>query len=323
MLHTRDIVSQFLCVVIMMALHLNIACADEKQRQTTTPTDATRNSPSKASEELARQFFLEGLKERDAGNLKKACEFFAGSYGAHARRNAAFQLANCLEQEGRTRGAQRMFEIVAGMAKREGDPDAAAEALERAKALDARHSTIVIHVSPKAQDVRHLSVFIDGNLVRPADWNGTHNIVDAGKHTITASAPNHKPYSVDVVVENATRTRHVDIPVLAKLYNVSMPVESNPRVSRKATALEIGLMVGSGTVLFGGMVALGSYYKGYAPQSTYNALEIVGVSAISAGVVGFAWATCSFVMHKSARSAANLTPWLTNTSTGFILTQPF
>ncbi len=323
MLHTRVLVSQFLCVFIMIVLHLKVACADEKKRQTTTPSDATTNSQSKASEELARQFFLEGLKERDAGNVKKACEYFAGSYGAHARRNAAFQLANCLEQEGRTRGAQRMFEIVAGMAKRDGDPDAAAEALERAKALETRHSTIVIHVSPKAQEVRHLSVFIDGDLVRPADWNGTHNIVDTGKHAITASAPNHRPYTVDVVVENATRTRHVDIPVLAKLYNVSMPVESNPRPSRKATSLEIGLMVGSGTVLFGGVVALGSYYNGYAPQSTNNALEILGVSAISAGVVGFAWATYSLFTHKSAINAAILTPWRTNTATGFLLTQPF
>ncbi len=323
MLHKRDITSQFLGIFIMTALRANVACADEQKRQTTAPTNAATSSQSKESEELARQFFLEGMKERDAGNIKKACEFFAGSYGAHGRRNAAFQLANCLELEGRTRGAQRMFEIVAGMAKREGDPDAATEALERAKALEDRHSTIVIHVPPRAQDIRHLSIFIDGNLVRPTDWSGTHNIVDTGKHTITASAPKHKPYSVDVVVENATRIRHVDIPVLAKLYNAPMTFGSTPRVSRKATAMEIGLMVSGGTVLFGGVVALGYYHKTYAPQSTNNALEIVGVSAISAGVVGLTWAVHSFFTHESASNAAILTPWLTNTSTGFLLTQRF
>lgn len=202
--------------VVAMILSTPLVWADGNLRKSPSPSTGATSSTSKSatSEELARQLFNEGLEYRAAGNVEKACASFSASYRAFPKKTSAFQLANCWEEEGRTRSAQKIFVEVAKISNREGDIAGANEALERARALDARHSTIVVNVSVEAMRIPGLSIRLDDTLVIPTDWNKTRHAVDAGIHTITALAPGHSKYEHRVRIGKETTARHVDVPAL-------------------------------------------------------------------------------------------------------------
>ncbi len=295
-------------------------------------------SAQPSREQSAEKLFNDAIALVSAGKYADACPKFEESQKLDPALGTQFDLADCFEHTGKKGSARRLFTEVADAAKAAGKSEREKSARERAAALDAVAPRLTIAVAPWAADVR-LDINVDGAAFPATSWNHPQPL-DAGKHTVAASAPGKKPFEAQVVLQDG-KSSEVKIPELE-----SEPVAPAPLVvtkpddkvdqggGQRRTAViaggvgVVGLVVGAGA----GVLSLMKHgqAKGKCPsysacpdpqgRSDWNTATDAGtVSTIGfiAGGVGLAaGAVLYFTAPKTNSSASTSTGWWVMPSVG-------
>jgi hypothetical protein len=158
----------------------------------------------------ALALFKEGRALVAAGQLDRGCRAFAVSIKLVPKVSTMLNLADCYERAGKLSSAWTIFTEAAGAATHEHQPDREKLARDRAAALEPRlaHLTIATTGAPPAR----LTVTRDGEAVDLMTM-GNAIPIDAGKHTVEATAPHKKRWSTAVDITDGAKAS-VTIPLL-------------------------------------------------------------------------------------------------------------
>lgn len=181
--------------------------------------DARAADPSEGGAAAAESLFQEARKLMDAKRFSEACPKLVASHKLAPAVGTLLNLADCYERAGQLASAWARFHEAIALAQRLGRPDREKTAKERAEKLEPR----LIRLSIVAQD-KDVEVTLDGNVLDPAVL-GSPVPVDAGKHSIEATAKGKKPFATTIDVSDRVRTPSVEIPAL----------EADPAASKPAT----------------------------------------------------------------------------------------
>ena len=158
----------------------------------------------------AQVLFEQGRSLVEKGDFVDACPKFAESERLDPGIGTLLWLADCYENTAHTASAWASFKEAAAAAARRHDGRERV-ARDRARALEAKLSRLTI-AAPRAA-TGGLQVHRDGMLVGSAEW-GVAVPLDPGPHTITASAPGHRPWSLTVQAKLGLNLPTVTVPVL-------------------------------------------------------------------------------------------------------------
>jgi len=172
-------------------------------------TDARAQTPPN-SNVAAQALFEEARSLVAAGKYAEACPKFADSERLGPSVATLLNLANCWEKAGRTATAWATYREAASAANAAGRKDYLGTAQRRADGLAPKLARLTVTVSQPApgQQVKR-----DGVVVDSAEW-GLGIPVDTGTHTVEASAPARKPWSITVDVAQDGAQSTVGIPAL-------------------------------------------------------------------------------------------------------------
>ncbi len=223
----------------------------------TSPARAQRSAEKAAADAL----FSEGKKLVIAGELEAACEKFEASLARVRQLGAQLALGSCYEQLGKTASAWGEFRAAARAAARGDDVERERFAKERAAALEAKLSRLMIRTEPGYR-VDDLVVRRNGDEIDAAEL-GTPVPVDPGVYTIEAQAPGWQPWSSTVTV-SVPGVFEVVVPALGKApvkveeEPAAMPSRA-PRAQRAAPRRTLAYAVGgAGAGMVLASLALGS-----------------------------------------------------------------
>lgn len=182
----------------------------------------------------ARALFLSGLAQVRAGELEDGCFLLAQSLELVPRVTTRFNLADCLEKQGKQATALRHFLEVATAMKASGDSAREEAAEARAAALKGQVCRLRVQVE---QPVKALLVRRDGEVLKESSWSrGTP--VDRGTYSLAASAPGKLPWSVEVEVPVCPSIVSVKIPALTNA--LPAPAADASKKQREARSLQAG-----------------------------------------------------------------------------------
>jgi hypothetical protein len=179
----------------------------------TTQAQAQTAAAPGGSKVAAEALFEDGRSLVAEGKYAEACPKFADSERLGPSVSTLLNLANCWEKLGRTATAWATYREAASAANAEGRKDYLTTALRRADGLSPKLARMTLTV---AQPPPGLQIKRDGVVVDSAEW-GTGIPVDAGPHSVEATAPGRKPWSVTVDVAQDGIAATVSIPALDEL----------------------------------------------------------------------------------------------------------
>ncbi len=190
-------------IVLIAAIAAAVAVGPAAQAQTTP------GAPG-GSKVAAESLFEDARALVAAGKYAEACPKFADSQRLGPSVATLLNLANCWEKLNRTATAWATYREAASAANAAGRKDYLATALRRADGLAPKLARLTLTV---AQPVAGLQIKRDGVTVDSAEW-GSGIPVDTGPHSVEASAPGHKPWSVSVDVTQDGTVTTVAVPAL-------------------------------------------------------------------------------------------------------------
>lgn len=232
------------------------------------PATARAQSPAGGTDKVAAEaLFEEGRKLVAAGHYADACPKFADSQRLDPSPGTLLNLANCYEKLGRSATAWATYKQAASAANAAGRNDYVATAQRHAEALAPKLAHLTITV---AQPLEGMKVTHDGAPVERAEW-GLSIPIDAGKHSIEASAPGHKTWAAGIDVTQDGAQVSVSVPALEAL-----PVEAPP----PPPPPPVGVAPPPGGVV---TPPPGSPEQ---PASTGGTQRVIGVVVGAVGVVG-------------------------------------
>src|SRR5688572_8317290 len=158
------------------------------------------HAQSAAESATAQALFDDARALMNKGDYDEACPKLEESQRIDPGSGTLLNLGDCYEHQGRIASAWTMFLEAAAAARLTGNADRDRAARERAAALDPRLARVTVRVAEKTAG---LEVRRDGVIVRPAQW-GTAIPIDAGAHTIVATAPGRQPWQTTVTLQDAT-----------------------------------------------------------------------------------------------------------------------
>jgi len=157
----------------------------------------------------AETLFRDGRRLVSEGKVSEACAAFEGSERLEHNTATLMNLADCRERQGRLATAWALFLEVEAQTRTPAQADLNAAAKRRALLVEPRLSYLTITVHDHAAG---LSITRDGKVVDVAEW-GLPIPVDAGPHSVAASAPGRVPWSKSVEISTETR-QTIDLPAL-------------------------------------------------------------------------------------------------------------
>jgi serine/threonine-protein kinase len=164
---------------------------------------ASLASASAAHAETPDELFQRGRSLAVANHYAEACPLLAASVKAEPGIGARLWLAECYEKTGRLASALAEFQSAAAQAA-EHDDDRQKVALRRASALEPRVPRLMVAAADG------VTLTLDDALVDA----GTAGPVDAGLHTIAATAPGFVRWTVSVAVPQTPGIVTVNVPAL-------------------------------------------------------------------------------------------------------------
>jgi len=170
----------------------------------TPPAHADNEGGAAAAESL----FQEGRKAMDAKRYADACPKFAASQKLAPAIGTLLNLADCYEKNNQFASAWAKFHEAIALAQRLGRGNREQTARERADKLEPRLIKLTIQSHSSGLEVK-----LDGNTIETAAL-GTAIPVDAGKHSLEATAKNKKPFQKEFEVTEKNKSPSVDIPTL-------------------------------------------------------------------------------------------------------------
>jgi len=156
----------------------------------------------------AEALFQEGRKLVDAKRYGEACPKLLASHRLAPAPGTLLNLADCYERDGKLASAWARFREAISLAQKVGRPDREKSARQGADRLEPRLIKLTILAKEPGVEVK-----LDGTALDAAAL-GTPVPVDAGKHTIDASARGKKTFSTAVDVSERTKAPSVEIPPL-------------------------------------------------------------------------------------------------------------
>jgi hypothetical protein len=152
-------------------------------------TSSAWAQPSPANKAASSAVFADARNLMAAGRINEACPKFAEAQRLYPTAGTLLNLGDCFEHSTppRTASAWGAFKQAEVMARNAGDAGRQEEASQRALALEPVLSKVTLTVPPAAR-VPGLDIKWDGQSVGEGLW-GTAFPVDAGQHTLEASAP--------------------------------------------------------------------------------------------------------------------------------------
>jgi hypothetical protein len=226
---------------------------------------ASLASASAAHAETPEELFQRGRSLAVAQRYAEACPLLAASVKAEPGVGARLWLAECYEKTGRLASALAEFKTAATQAAERND-DRQKVATRRAAALERRVPRLMV----VAED--GVTLALDEATVDA----GTAGPVDAGLHTIAATAPGFVPWTVSVTVPETPGTVTVNVPALEPEAVAPAPVAPTPpaapppaRVVVRASGVG-GMKIASIATGAIGLAALGGgLFFGLEAKSTY------------------------------------------------------
>jgi serine/threonine-protein kinase len=162
---------------------------------------------------LAESLFDEGRRLVVAGRFAEGCEKFVTSERLDHAVGTLLNLADCYERAGKLASAWTTYRLAAASAAEASQPERENVARQREADLVTRLPRMRVRV-PLPARTRGLEVRLDGVRIEPAAW-GIAVPVDAGPHTLAASAPEHVAWSRVVDVAPRRADHEETIPELA------------------------------------------------------------------------------------------------------------
>ncbi|AKV04801.1 hypothetical protein AKJ09_11464 [Labilithrix luteola] len=252
----RGVFGVGVAITLLVSLASGPALAQQKSTSAQGKPKPAAAAPAPAQDPKlveAERLFVEAKRLMNEMRVSEACRAFEESQKLDPAVGTQFNIADCLEREGRIATAYRQFSDLHDVLARVGD-DRAPQAEARARALEPKLPRITIRI-PWSKSVSGLVVMRDGETVEHS-MLGTSVPVDPGAHKIVVQATNKKDYAVTV---NAAlgKADVVDVPALADVER--QVVVRNTGVSQR----NIGLVVaGVGVAAVGTSVVLGFVAKG-------------------------------------------------------------
>jgi len=199
------------------------------------PATTARAQSSPGSEKItAEALFEDGRRLAAEGKYGDACPKFQASQKLDPSAGTLLNLASCWEKQGRTASAWGTYREAASAADAAGRKDYVATAQRHADALVPKLARLTVNVD---QPVDGLLIKRDGAPVDRAEW-GVPIPVDAGSHTIEASAPGHKGWATAVAVGQDGAQATLSVPVLE-----AAPQEAPPAAPPPAAVAPAPVMV--------------------------------------------------------------------------------
>jgi serine/threonine-protein kinase len=205
----------------------------------TSPAWADPSPTDKAASDV---LFKDAKQLVEAGRVNEACLKFEESQRLDPTPGTLLNLGDCYKAGSPTRtasawGAYRQAEA---MARQRGDAARQEGAALRAQAIEPLLSKVTITVAPAAR-VPGFEVRWDGRLIGEGFF-GSAFPVDAGQHTIVASAPGHKSWTGQGIVAADGKTTTVDVHVLGATENA--PGAPSPDVPYWGAQRTLGVVAG-------------------------------------------------------------------------------
>ena len=197
----------------------------------------------------AESLFQEGRKAMDAHRYSDACPKFLASQKLAPAIGTLLNLADCYEKNNQLASAWARFHEAIALAQRLNRQNREQTARERADKLEPRLIRLSILSRTSGVEVK-----LDGNVIDPAAL-GTPIPVDAGKHTLEATAKGKKPFNTNVEVSEKNKSPSVEVPPLddapvEKNDQAQKPVEPPPEKQHGwSTQKTVGLVVAAGGVV--------------------------------------------------------------------------
>jgi hypothetical protein len=126
--------------------------------------------------------------------LDQGCAVLEKSYALRKRGDTLLNLAECHRRQGKTATAWREFDEAIRYAKEAEYSEAVITAIQYRDQLARMLSELVVEVPAGPNRPPGLEVTLDGEPLPEQQWGQTL-YVDPGIHVVTASAPDHRPFS--------------------------------------------------------------------------------------------------------------------------------
>jgi hypothetical protein len=210
--------------------------------------------PSPANKATSSAVFADAQALMAAGRVNEACPKFAEAQRLYPTAGPLLNLGDCFERSTppRTASAWGAFKQAEVLARNNGDVGRQGEALQRALALDPSLSKVTLVVPPPAR-VHGLELKWDGQSAGEGMW-GTAFPVDAGEHTIEASAPAKRSWTRKFVVQPNGGTVPIPIPELPPAPLAAAPESGVGAVEASwSTQRYVGIGIGAAGIV-GGIV---------------------------------------------------------------------
>jgi tetratricopeptide (TPR) repeat protein len=163
---------------------------------------------------------------------------------------ARLALAECYEATGRLASAWSQLAAVAALAEKAGQAQRSKEAGARAAALRPKLATLTIEVPAAVRSLSGVVVKRDNAEVGEAQW-GAALPVDAGRHEVTVTAPDHGQWTKHVEVD----ADGVKVSIEAQAPPALAPERPPPARAWQRPIGIGGVAVGGAGVVIGGVLA--------------------------------------------------------------------
>jgi len=255
----------------------------------TIPSRASAQGSDARTGALAQVLFDEAVALMAAGHFDEACPKLAESQRLDPAGGTLLNLASCLENQGQLASAYATYADALGAAVRDGRKDREALVRERLAAIQPRIPRLELRVADAAPG---LEIKLDGTKLGATSWRSALPM-DAGSHTLEASAPGRATWTRSFVVTADSPHVAVDVPALAELPAAPTPPAPAPPPlgappggeERRGSALATGLWIGGGAAAAAGLVvgAVALASKGVSDDHcpTPTTCDAEGVRAMS------------------------------------------
>lgn len=232
---------------------------------------------------MAEQLFREARALMTAGRYAEACPKLAESHHIDPGVGTLINLGECYEKQGKLASAWAVYREAGPMARRLGQLPRARFADARASALAESFSTVTLRI---AEATAGLVVTLDDRPMPEVAWR-TAIPIDAGHHTIGATAPKRRAWQATFDVDPAVPAAKVviEVPPLEALpepapvkVEPTPHIETPPRPGQTQRVLGwVGLGLGGASLAAGSVFGLMAKSKNDEASSHCSAVDCDGV----------------------------------------------
>lgn len=197
---TLLLLSSLGCVALAGAPHLALA--------------QTASAASAADKEAARNLYMQGVSQQQAGNFTDALERFKRAQAVYPAPTTQLHIAECQAQLGRLVEAAEAYRAVTRMQL---PPDApapfvAAQTQAAAELQQVEPRIPHVHIDIAPHNIQQLTVTIDDQPMNVALLD-VDRPVDPGTHKIVVVAPGYDRAEASVIIKEREPTKQIVIPM--------------------------------------------------------------------------------------------------------------